>query len=92
MVETTDYPVRSWSYDGSRWTSREVFGSDVAIKIRGEPDFTEEDYKTFTFNELSVATTDWTLYIPVEENDVPMVDISNLSDIVFHIGFYHYTH
>ena len=89
--ETTEYPVRSWSYDGSRWTSEGVFGSAVQIRLWDDPDVPEEEYKTKTFNELSVATTDWTLYIPVELEGESLVDVGKITDVVFHIGFYFYT-
>ena len=90
--ETTEYPVRSWAYDGSQWTSKETFGSDVIIQLGRDPDLTEAEYRTPTFKEFSVATTDWTLYIPVEYDHMPLVDITNITDILFHIGFYYYTH
>ena len=88
---TTEYPIRSWSYDGNRWTSEEVIGSAVPIQLWHDPDVPKEEYMIKTFNELSTATTDWTLYIPVEVKGESLVDVSKITDIVFHIGFYFYT-
>ena len=87
----TEYPVRSWSYDDGRWTSEEVFFSAVKIQLWNDPDVPEEEKRIKTFNELSTATTNWTLYIPVEWKGEPLLDVSEMIDVVFHIGFYFYT-
>lgn len=91
MDETTEYPTRSWSYDGSRWTSKEAFGSSIKIQVSNDPNLDKKDYRINIFNEFSVATTDWTLYIPVEYDGRPLVDISKITDVLFHVALYYYS-
>ena len=91
MDETTEYPTRSWSYDGNRWTSKEAFGSSIKIQVSNDPNLDKEDYRIKIFNEFSVATTDWTLYIPVEYDGRPLVDISKITDVLFHVALYYYS-
>ena len=91
MDEITEYPTRSWSYDGNRWTSEEALGGSINIHLNDNPNLDKGINRIEIFKELSVAASDWTLYIPVKYGGRPLIDISKMVDVEFHINFYYYT-
>lgn len=91
--EITTYPARYWFYDDGQWRSKEEFGSSITVGFgsSNDPTVPESVLEINTFKEFSVAASKWTLYIAVENKDgVPLVNVSELNDIQFHIYFYWY--
>ena len=88
--ETTAYSTQYWFYQNGQWRSKEAFGSPISVQISNDPDVPPEIYQINSFQEYSVATSDWTLYVAVERNGRPLVDLGNLTDIEFHINYYWY--
>ena len=88
--ETTAYSTQHWFQKDGQWRSKEAFGSPIYVQISKDPDVPLSVYKSDTFKEYSVATSEWTLYIAVEKDGVPLVDVSLLTDIEFHLYYYWY--
>ena len=88
--ETTAYSTQYWFYQNGQWRSKEAFGSPISVQVSNDPDVPPETYQINSFQEYSVATSEWTLYVAVERNGDPLVDLDNLTDIEFHINYYWY--
>jgi hypothetical protein len=90
--EMTGYPVRHWEYDPvGGWISEDGYGSYISIHVADNPDVLDSVYKIETFKELSVAASEWTLYIGLEEPDgTPIVDPARITDILIQFHFYWY--
>lgn len=86
--DTTAYVIRQWFFDRGRWHSKNI-GMDINLYISSHPDVPPENYIIKGFRELSVAASEWTLYIAVEsKNGVKLLDLSGLNDIEFHIDYF----
>ena len=98
--EITVYPMQRWIYLDNRWQSAGKFGARVGLQI-SDPKNLESSIKEINvFKEFSVATTEWNLFVAVENGEgVPLVDVdcsSNeptgcLDDIQFRIKYYWYS-
>lgn len=91
LGETRDYSTRYWFYQNGEWRSREAFGSNISVQVSNDPDVPPQVYQINSFQEYSVAATNWELYVAVESSGgVPLVDVDSLTDIEFHLYFYWY--
>ena len=93
LNETTAYSTRHWFVQDGQWRSKAEICSSISIQVGGEsPKIDPSVYKINSFKEYSVATTSWTLYIPVESTGgIRIIDVSTLADIEFHIHYYSYS-
>ena len=88
--ESTAYSTRHWYYEKGQWHSNDTFQSHINIQVSNDPKVPREVYKINTFKELSVATSEWILYVPVEKDGHKLIDLSGLTDIYFHVYYYWY--
>jgi hypothetical protein len=88
--ETTEYSTRHWFSQSGEWHSSETLRSPIKIQVSKDPEVPEDVYKINVFKERSVATTDWTLYVAVEGGGIPLIDLTEVTDIEFHMYFYWY--
>ena len=94
LGEMTAYPVRYIYWDGflGRWQYRDRIASSVPVQVSNDPSVPDSAYTIDTFQELSVAASDWTLYIAIEDFDgLPLLDLSKITDIEIHFYYYGYS-
>lgn len=98
--EITAYPMQRWIYLNNRWRSAGKFGARIGLQISDPKDLESSIREINVFKEFSVATTEWNLFVAVENREgVPLVDVdcsSNLptgclDDIRFKIKYYWYS-
>ena len=84
--EYTAYSTRYWFYRNGRWISKEAFDSAIEIQVSKDSDVPLSSYQINVFKEFSVAASEWTLFVAVENGEgQKLVDLENLTDIEFHI-------
>ena len=89
--ETTPYVMSQWYYRDDQWRSKEAFSMPIDVEVAQNPRDVPEDVRRInTFKELSVAATDWTLLLAIEKDGTQLVDLSDLTDIEFHIHYFWY--
>jgi len=89
--EMTAYPVRYLYFDSvvGSWQSKDNLGSYIAAQVTRDPDVPDGAYQIDTFKELSVASSDWSLFIALENPDGdPVLNLSEVVDIEIHFAFY----
>ena len=90
--DTTEYSTRHWSYENGQWHSEEGFGASIQIEVSRDPDVPAQTREINVFQEYSVATSEWTLYVALEnKHGSPLIDLGALLDIEFHIHYYYYS-
>ena len=92
MDEMTAYPVRHWYFDPElrSWQFNDALWSAISIQVAKDPDVPNSVYQINTFKEYSVAASDWTLLIALENNGLPTMDLSKVTDVQIHFDFYWY--
>ena len=88
--ESTAYSTRYWYYGDGRWNPKETFGAPISVQVSKDVDVPIDVYQIDAFQEYSVATSEWTLYVAVEKEGYKLVELENLTDIEFHIHFFWY--
>ena len=88
--ESTAYSTRYWYYKGGRWHPKENFGAPISVQVSKDVEVPLDVYQIDAFEEYSVATSEWTLYVAVEKEGHKLVELENLTDIEFHIHFFWY--
>lgn len=88
--EYTAYSTRYWYHKGGQWYAKETFGSPISVQVAKDVEVPLDVYQIDAFQEYSVATTEWMLYVAVEKNDHKLIDLDDLTDIEFHIYYYWY--
>ena len=88
--ESTAYSTRYWYYKDGRWNSKETFGAPISVQVSKDVEIPLDVYQIDAFQEYSVATSEWTLYVAVEKEGRKLVEVENLTDIEFHIHFFWY--
>jgi hypothetical protein len=89
--ETTEYSTRHWFFQSGEWRSSETLRAPITIQVSKDPDVPPSVYQIDVFKERSVATSDWTLYVAVEDGGgIPLIDVTKVTDIEFHVYFYWY--
>lgn len=92
--EMTAYPTRFWYYDASlsKWLSKETMDQTIDVQVANDPEVPPSVYQIDVFQERSVATSEWKLYLPVEdEGGNELIDIENITDIEIHFYYYRYS-
>ena len=90
MDEFTVYPTGHWFFYDGRWQKQKTFGTYIGVQVSTDPRAKLSTYEIDTFRELSVAATEWTLYIAVERDGRALIDVGDLLDIQFRLHFYWY--
>jgi hypothetical protein len=92
--EMRAYDSRYWYYDNqlAQWRFKEAFGTSIpSIQVSNDPDVPLEVTQIDLFKEKSVATSEWTLYLPVSTtNGVPIMNMNAITDIEIHFYYYWY--
>ena len=88
--ESTAYSTRYWYYRDGRWNPKETFGAPISVQVSRDVEIPLDVYQIDAFEEYSVATSEWTLYVAVEKEGRKLVELENLMDIEFHIHFFWY--
>ena len=90
--DSTSYTTRYWEYENGRWQQpKGTFGTYIPVQVAKEGDIPLSVYQIDTFEEFSVAASEWTLYVAVENKEGrKLVEVENLTDIEFHIYFFWY--
>jgi len=93
LDEMTAYSTRYWYYDPGlkKWQSKQTVGAPISIKVSNDPDVPESVYQINVFKEYSIATSEWTLYLAVEDPfGYPLIGLDSVTDIEIHFYFYFY--
>lgn len=93
LNEMTCYSTRYWYWknDVLGWQSKDALGASIALEVSSDPDVPPTVKEIDVFKERSVATSEWTLYLPLEdENHNPVIDTSEITDIEIHFYYYWY--
>lgn len=88
--ESTAYSTRYWYYEDGRWNPKETFGAPISVQVSKDVEVPLDVYEIDAFQEYSVATSEWTLYVAVEKEGHKLVEVEDLTDIEFHINFFWY--
>lgn len=90
--EMTAYSTRHWYYDPIfGWQSKDAFGSPITAWVSDDPDVPSSVYQIDSFQEYSVATSEWTLYLAVESSGgLLLIDVDNITDIEIHFYYFWY--
>ena len=88
--EFSFYPTGHWYYRDNQWLKQEAFGTSITVQTSIDPKVELSAYEIDTFRELSVAATQWTLYIVVERDGRKLINVGELQDIQFRLHFYWY--
>ena len=88
----TAYSCRYWYYDPpTGWKSKDAFGSLINVQVSDDSDVPPSVYQIESFQEYSVAASDWTLYLAIESaGGLPYINIADLTDIEIHFNYYWY--
>ena len=88
--EMTDYPVRYLYFDPIYgWQTNDTLGSYIAVQVTVDEWVPPGAYQINTFKELSVAGSEWNLFIALEDpNGDPVLNLSEVVDIEIHFAFY----
>ncbi len=90
--EMSAYSTRYWFYESGEWQSKDALGASVSVQVSGDPDVPPSVRQIDVFKERSVATSEWVLYLPVEdENGSTVIDFSKVTDIEIHFYYYFYS-
>jgi len=93
IEEMTGYSVRYLYYEPNLkvWQNKDVLEGSIPVQFTKDPDVPSEIYQINTFKECSIATSEWSLFIALNEPDGrQIVDISKIYDIEIHFNFYSY--
>ncbi len=97
--ELTAYSTRHWRYDtvNQRWKTEDRYGSQayqasISVQVSNDTDVPSQVYEINSFQEYSVASTNWTLYLVVEsQSGLPKLDISQVEDLEIHFYSFYYS-
>jgi len=88
--DVSSYPVNWWYQnptDGT-WRFTDRYASYVPLQVNGNPNANPASLQITAFKELSVAASEWTLYIALEDfNGNPIANFTNITDIQIHFSF-----
>ena len=88
--DVSAYPVRWWYQDPTTgiWDSASQYYTYAPLQVANNPNVSTDSLEITAFQGLSVAASDWTLYIALEDyNGNPVSNFSNLTDIEVHFSF-----
>ena len=88
--EFSVYPTGHWYYINNQWRKQAAFGTSITVQTSTDPKVELSAYQIDTFKELSVAATEWTLYIVVARDGRQLIEVGELQDIQFRLHFYWY--
>ncbi len=90
--EMTSYSTRYWyRHPNLGWQSEEAFESPISVQIANDPDIPWSVLQNDIFQEYSVATSKWELYLPVSSSSgLPLIDMDFVTDVQIHFYFYWY--
>ena len=97
--EITVYATRYWRYDSSAqgWKTEDRYGSQafqssISVQVSNDLDIPPAVYQINTFQEYSVASSNWTLYlVTASAGELPMIDVSQINDIEIHFYSFYYS-